>query len=117
MNAENLKAALIHALNFGEADIFLETICDIAELYKNGGKLKELDTTLFMLTVDMRTLDRHYQKNQQALTEYRAESVAQARREEARQAAENRIQSGKFTDEEGDYEALEAYRHPPRQAA
>lgn len=117
MNVEDLKAALIHALNFGEADPFLDTICQLHDLYGAGG-MKALENALFMLTVDLRQMNRIWRKNQQELREYRAESAAQARMEEIQQAAENRIRSGKFTDEEGDdYEALEAYRHPPRQAA
>lgn len=116
MNAEDLKAGLIHALNFGQADHFLDTICRLHDLYGAGG-VKALENALFMLTVDIRQMNRCYQKNQQELKEYRAESAAQARLEESRQAAEDRIRSGKMTDEEGDREALEAYRHPPRKAA
>lgn len=116
MNTENLKAALIQALNFGQADHFLDTICKLPDLYEGGG-VKALENALFMLTVDISQLDRDYRRNQQELKEYRTESAAQARVEEARQAAEDRILSGKFTDEEGDYEAMEAYRHPARKAA
>ena len=116
MNTENLKAALIYALTFGQADHFLDTICQLHDLYDVGG-MKALENALFMLTVDVRQMDLCYQKNQQELEQYRAESAAQAQVEEARQAAEDRIQSGKFTDEEGDYEALEAYRQPSRRAA
>lgn len=116
MNTETLKAALMHALNFGQADHFLDTICKLHDLYAAGG-MKALENALFMLTVDVGQMDRGYRKNQQELEQYRAESAAQARAEEARLAAEDRIQSGQFTDEEGEYEALEAYRHRPRKAA
>lgn len=116
MNTETLKAALMHALNFGQADHFLDTVCELHDLFETGG-LKALQDALFMMTVDLHNLERAWLKNQQELREYRAESAAQAREDEVRQAAEDRIRSGKFTDEESDYEALEAYRHRPRKAA
>lgn len=116
MDVETLKAALIHALNFGKANHFLDTVCELHDLYNAGG-MKALEKALFMLTVDFRQMKRNWQDNQQALEIYHAENAEHAREEEVRQAAEDRILSGKFTDEEGDYEALEAYRHPPRKVA
>lgn len=117
MDTENLKDALILALNFGQADHFLDTISQLNKIYEAGSSLKVLENTLFLLAVDLRQMNRRWRQNQQELAEYRQENEAYAREEEARQAAEDRRLSGQFTDEEGDREELEAHRSPPRRAA
>lgn len=116
MNIEELKAALIHALNFGFADPLLDTIGRCLDSYENGG-LRELEKALFRLKIDTRLMITDWQITQRQLQAYRAESAAQAQAEEARQAAEDQRLSGKFTNEEDDQEALEAYHHRSRQAA
>lgn len=116
MNTETLKAALIDALNFGQADHFLDAACQLYDRYETGG-LKALENAIFLWRVDLDQMLRSYQKNRQAAEISRQENEAHAREQEARQAAEDRILSGRLTDEEGDWEALESRRYPAQRRA
>lgn len=115
MNAEDLKAALMHALNHDQADPFLQSVDDL--VCSLSGDLETIESAVFDFSLEVRRTKMAYRQHMKEMADYRQESEAYARAEAAQQAAEDRIRSGKFTDEESDYEALEAYRHRPRKAA
>ncbi len=115
MNVETLKQAVIHAINLGQADPFLQSICDCVGSLASD--LETVESATFDLSLAVRQLTLAHRQHVTEMVEYRKENEVYARAQEAREAAEDRILSGKFTDEEGALEYLEAHRHLPQRKA
>jgi len=69
----DLKSAMIFGINHGHADEMLDTLASVMDAYETGG-LRELETRLFRLSVDMAALERMYKRNRDYLDTIRQEA-------------------------------------------
>jgi hypothetical protein len=77
MNASELKKALITAINLEKADDFIESLVSVMDNYQYGN-LKQLETAMFTLSVDIDTMKREQGKVDRWLDQYAADAAAEA---------------------------------------
>lgn len=80
MNASELKKALITAINQEKANDFIESLVSVMDNYQYGN-LRQLETAMFTLSVDIDTMKREQGKVDRWLDQYTADAAAEATEE------------------------------------